>query len=302
MEEPLTATGLKKTVLWIDDVAEQREFGHQVLKRLPGVRPFVVASSAEARAVLETEHVDAVVTDILRRHESRPDVDGYQFFLSDIRPGWPSMPVVFHTKNLPDTFQTDDASYYLSKWEEPAKKTVELEMLLHDRVRLYEAFADHSFYTRIEPRLVEVHSRLLKELRDPEEIWSLDPDRFEELVAEVLQRSGFHVLWIPGGQDGGVDVIAGCDDHRYLIDVKRYRSDNPVSVELVRRIYGVAEAAGKERPELVTRGGIITSSRFTRDAEAFRDSVRERPLLRDGDWLMSELARYAPRFRAAQIG
>ncbi len=287
---------MRKTVLWIDDDADEREFAGEVLAELSGIQYFVVGSSDQARQVLESESVDAVVTDILRRRADRSisTDDGYEFFRSFIRPSWSQLPVIFHTKNMPGSFEVDDRSHYLSKWEERAKKSIELETLLHDQVCLYEAFADYALWRLIEPRLVQVQRRLLESLRSVDDIWLLTDAEFEELIAELLDRVGYKVLWVPGGKDGGVDVVAGSKDHRYLIDVKRYRTDHPVSVELVRRVYGVAEAANRDRPGLVTRGGIITSSRFTTDAKIFRSSVQERPLLKDGEWVRSTLATYAP--------
>jgi len=47
-------------------------------------------------------------------------------------------------------------------------------------------------------------------------------DKFEQLVAELLERIGFEVLWIPGGKEKGIDIIAVSDEKDYLIDVKRY--------------------------------------------------------------------------------
>lgn len=84
----------------------------------------------------------------------------------------------------------------------------------------------------------------------------------------------------------------------YLIDVKRYAAGNPVSVELVRSVYGVAESASSSRPGRILHGGIITSSRFTSEAKTFKQTVRRRPLLKDGEWLRTELPKFAPRLRA----
>jgi restriction endonuclease Mrr len=108
---------------------------------------------------------------------------------------------------------------------------------------------------------------------------------------------GFGVLWIPGGRDGGIDIVATTHDRDFLIDVKRYKSAVPVSVELVRRVYGVAEAVASTRLDRIVYGGIITSSRFTADAEAFRTSLRRRPLMYDGQWLKEQLSAHAPRLR-----
>jgi hypothetical protein len=58
------------------------------------------------------------------------------------------------------------------------------------------------------------------------------------------------------------------DTDDFLIDVKRYLQ--PVRVELVRSIYGVAAAAGSSRRDTITHGGIITSSRFTKGGVDFK--------------------------------
>jgi len=287
---------MKKTVLWIDDSREEREAGRCMLERIGGITPLVAASSTEAQDILESTTVHAVVTDILRRRPNRSisDDDGYRFFREYMRSRQDlrTLPVVFHTKNLPSTFETDDFSQYLSKWDPQAKKAIELEVRLHNVISLYEAYADFAAWSRIEPRLVEVNSTLLTELRRIDDIWALTPDQFEQLVAELLEKIGYSVLWVPGGKDQGIDVIATSDSRDFLIDVKRYRADRPVSVELVRRVYGVAESLAPDRPGRILQGGIITSSKFTKEADLFRHSVRQRLLLRDGDWLKTELSRY----------
>ena len=290
-----------KTVLWIDDSADERATGEALLRKVDGITPIVAASSDDARRVLERAPVDAVITDILRRRADRSvsDDDGYRFFAEYLRPHFPTMPVLFHTKNLPHTFSTDEHSQYLSKWEPPAKKAIELEARLAEVVQLYEAFADWMTWERIEPRLIQVTSKLLERLGSVEDVWRLTPDQFEQLVAELLDKLHYSVLWVPGGKDGGIDIVASSADRDFLIDVKRYSASRPVTVELVRSVYGVANAVAPSRPGRILHGGIITSSRFTAEAEVFRNTVRRRPLLRDGDWLKSTLREYAPRLRRA---
>ncbi len=285
-----------KTVLWIDDSTDERTAGEGLLRQIGGITPWVAASSDDARRVLEEIHVDAVVTDILRRRSDRSISydDGYRFFTDYLRPNFPCMPVLFHTKNLPHTFAIDEHSQYLSKWENPDKKVIELETRLADVVQLYEAFADWMTWERIEPRLVHVNSKLLEGLRSVEDVWRLTPDQFEQLVAEILERIGYSVLWVPGGKDGGIDIVASSAERDFLIDVKRYHYAHPVTVELVRSVYGVADAVALSRPHRILHGGIITSSRFTSEAKAFRNTVRRRPLLCDGEWLKSKLRQYAP--------
>jgi hypothetical protein len=290
---------MTKTVLWIDDSADERAAGELLLREIGGITPRVAASSDEAKRVIEDIPVDAVVTDILRRRPDRSvsDDDGYRFFADYLRPRFPKMPVVFHTKNLPQTFDTDEHAQYLSKWEPPAKKAIELEVRLAHDIRLYEANADRATWERIEPRLVQVTSKLIERLRTVDDIWRLTPDQFEQLVAELLDRLGFSVLWVPGGKDGGIDIVASSAERDFLIDVKRYKASRPVTVELVRSVYGVADSIADSRPGRVIHGGIITSSRFTEDAQVFKQTVRRRPLLCDGEWLKAELANYVPRLR-----
>jgi CheY-like chemotaxis protein len=289
-----------KTILWIDDSAHERAAGEALLHKIGGITPRVAASSAEAKRVIEHVQVDAVVTDILRRRPDRSvsDDDGYRFFTEYLRPRFRTMPVVFHTKNLPQTFDTDEHSQYLSKWETPAKKAIELKCRLGEVLQLYEAFADFGTWKRIiEPRLVRVNSKLLERVRSIGDVWRLTPGQFEQLVAELLEKLGFSVLWVPGGKDGGIDIVASSAERDFLIDVKRYRASHPVTVELVRRVYGVAESIAPSRPDRIVYGGIITSSKFTKEVEVFEQAARRRPLLRDGEWLKAELTKYAPRLR-----
>lgn len=292
-----------RTILWIDDNQGELDAARRMLTAVPSLdlNLLTASRSDDAGKILfsSTQLVDVVVTDILRRYTdgSVSSDDGYSFFRSEIRPRYPTMSVIFHTKNLPGSFDVDRNSQYLSKWESESFKAIELERRLSAIDPIFDAFADHSAWAKIEPRLVGVSSHILSELKSFGEIWRLQPHQLEQLVAELLDRIGYDVLWIPGGRDGGVDVVASTTGLDFLIDVKQYSPERPVRVEMVRQIYGVAAHVGAERPGKLVQGGIITTSRFTSDAEAFRNSTRPRPLLRDSEWLRSELKRYAPRLR-----
>ena len=194
---------MKRNVLWIDDNREERLAAQRMLSGLDGVSLWTVPSSVEAERILAGEDVHCIVTDILRRdpYGDISDDDGYQFVKSVIRPRMPTVPVIFHTKNLPETFDVDLCSQYLSKWESEQKKSIELEARISAAVSLYDAFADLSSWRIIEPRLVTVQATILDALRDSGDVMKMTPNEFEQLVAELLQRLGFAVLWIPGGND-----------------------------------------------------------------------------------------------------
>jgi hypothetical protein len=163
-----------------------------MLSRIEGINCVAAGSSREAEVVMSSRRVDCIVTDILRRNtdgEVSSD-DGYAFFRDVVRPGRPTLPVIFHTKNLPTGFAVDAYSQYLSKWESEDKKAIELEPRISEAVKLYDAFAHEAVWARIEPRLVRVRGDLLSRLQKWADLWRLNPQQFEQVVAELLDKMG----------------------------------------------------------------------------------------------------------------
>ena len=135
------------------------------------------------------------------------------------------------------------------------------------------------------PKLVveigqEQWSRLLQYLKtNPDLIHSLTPRKFEELIAELLDRQGYDVTLTGQTRDGGKDILAykksDLGNHLFLVECKKYAPHNPVGVSIVRQLYGVVET------DRATAGIICTSSRFTKDAKTYASSVKHRMSLRD---------------------
>lgn len=129
--------------------------------------------------------------------------------------------------------------------------------------------------------------------KNPEQLYSLSPRKFEELIAELLLREGMEVHLTPAIKDGGRDILAisqtAVGNHLYLVECKRYSKTNPVDVSLVRALYGVVEA------ERATSGLIVTTSYFTKPAINLRDSLKHRLSLRDyknlEEWLKNSLSK-----------
>ncbi len=121
----------------------------------------------------------------------------------------------------------------------------------------------------------------------PLDMTSMDPRKFEELVAELLSRHGMRVDLTAPTNDSGRDILAWTETaagrHLYLVECKRYGQDNPVGVALVRALYGVVSS------ENATGGLLVTTSRFTRGAQAFQESVQNRLWLRDYDGVVGWL-------------
>jgi restriction endonuclease Mrr len=134
-----------------------------------------------------------------------------------------------------------------------------------------------------------VNDALIDELRrHPHLMRELQPRRFEELVAEMFERRGCKVRLTPATRDGGVDIYAveqhAFGESLYLIECKRYKENRKVGVEPVRGLYAVTES------ERATRGILVTTSFFTKDAIAFASPLEYRIALRDFDSLRQWLA------------
>jgi restriction system protein len=101
--------------------------------------------------------------------------------------------------------------------------------------------------------------------------------RFETLVAEAYRRAGYSVEETGGGgPDGGIDLIAR-KGGTFLVQCKQWKAYH-VGVKEVRELFGLVAA------ERAAGGVLITSGRFTIEAEAF---ARGKPLdLIDGPRLL----------------
>jgi len=127
--------------------------------------------------------------------------------------------------------------------------------------------------------------------RDPEEIYNIDPRKFEELIAGAYVRAGYEVELTPQSGDRGRDVVAtrhGIGSIRIFDQVKRYRISRPVTAEEVRALLGVINIAPN-----VSKGVITTTSTFAPtllDDDDIRRQVPHRLELKPKDVLLPWLA------------
>lgn len=125
-----------------------------------------------------------------------------------------------------------------------------------------------------------MNDELLKTLsQNPELIYQMPSRRFEELIAELLHRGGYDVKLTPQTRDGGKDIYAAKSDQfgsfLFLVECKRFAPDNPVGVEIIRGLHGVAQH------ERATAAMLMTTSYFTEPARAFVREVRYQLSLND---------------------
>ena len=118
----------------------------------------------------------------------------------------------------------------------------------------------------------------------------LNPRQFEEFVAELFLREGFHVELTPFRKDGGRDILAvsktELGSHLYLAECKRFNPNRPVGVEYIRSLYGVLEH------ERATKGIIATTSYFTKGAVDIAGQMKWRISLKDFDDLVAWIRNY----------
>ena len=118
----------------------------------------------------------------------------------------------------------------------------------------------------------------------------LAPRQFEELIAELFKDKGYDVEVTPRTRDGGLDIraIQRSDIGTFLtlVECKRYASTKPISVDIVRALYGVTES------EHATMGIIATTSYFTGPAKSFQDKNKYRLHLADFEKLKTWLNAY----------
>ncbi|MEU8391326.1 restriction endonuclease [Micromonospora sp. NPDC048843] len=118
------------------------------------------------------------------------------------------------------------------------------------------------------------------------DLHEMDPEQFEDLVADLFRTRNRKVMTTARSGDEGVDVIAEDPDPitggLIVIQVKRYRAT--VSPSVVRDLYGVVQHRG------ATKGILVTTSGFGPGSYEF---VQDKPLtLIGGTELVDLLARH----------
>ena len=101
----------------------------------------------------------------------------------------------------------------------------------------------------------------------PELLYNIEPRLFEELIFKILKKMKLSPTLTKQTRDGGADIIAFEDNNftnnKYLIECKRYHTNNKVTVETVRSLYGVKCSLQ------ASKAIIVTTSSYTKPALDF---------------------------------
>lgn len=133
------------------------------------------------------------------------------------------------------------------------------------------------------------NSLLRRAKEDPRIIHSFSPREFEKMVCELLDRQGYNVKLTKQTRDGGKDIIVVqksiLGEFCIYVECKKYDTSRPISVSLVRELYGTVMV------DNATAGMIITTSHFTKDAKEYTEQIKHRMTLKDYNDLVQELNR-----------
>ncbi|MDL2301012.1 restriction endonuclease [Lachnospiraceae bacterium OttesenSCG-928-D06] len=125
-----------------------------------------------------------------------------------------------------------------------------------------------------------INESLLKQAhKNPQIIHNFTPREFEIFVSEFLDKQGYEVKLTKQTRDGGKDLIVVqkslLGEFSIYVECKKYDSQRPINVGLIRELYGTVMA------DAVTAGLLITTSYFTKDAKDYTEKIKHRMSLMD---------------------
>jgi len=263
---------IKQRVLFVDDHEVLARLSSEILE-MQGYQVVTSFSGVDALKKFQDLRPDVVVTDYRMEGVSGVELAQQIYAIN------PKFPVVLVTgSGVNASMQVPNIVKILSKEDLfPALLETLRNLFVADyeidNVNVVQPLVE-GFSGRLEisPAIVTVCNNVTNILdsimRNPMDLLSMSPRRFEEFVAGIWESFGYQVELTARTRDQGRDVIAirNAEAHlRFLIECKRYSPDNKVGIGIVRSLYGVV------RDENATKGILATTSTFTKDAKKFFD-------------------------------
>jgi len=126
--------------------------------------------------------------------------------------------------------------------------------------------------------------------KNPHKLYELEPRKFEELIASILEDMGFNVELTKATRDGGRDIIASIrnavTNFLAYVECKKYAPENKVGVGIIRQVSGVHYL---KKP---AKSIIVTTSFFTADAQREAKELENQLDLKDYDDIKHWLNKY----------
>lgn len=150
--------------------------------------------------------------------------------------------------------------------------------------------------------LEEISKELIKFLaKNPDEMRSLRPRKFEEFVQELLIDQGHTVELTKESRDGGLDIYVGLKTQfgtlLAIVECKKWAANRPIPLDVIERfLYTVRE---KEKANL---GLIMATTRFTADAKKEAGNFKNLLKLRDFQALQEMASQYGSWSESRETG
>ncbi len=122
-----------------------------------------------------------------------------------------------------------------------------------------------------------------------EYLLNLNPYDFEKEVAKMFEKNGFETTVTPKTNDGGKDIILKKNGKVYLVECKRYNTENKVGRESLQKFFAAIY-------EFSAEGGyFITTSDFTTSAYAYPKAINNKIKLINGAKLTNAMEKIYPQ-------
>ncbi len=126
--------------------------------------------------------------------------------------------------------------------------------------------------------------------KHPEQLYDVDPIKFEFLIARLLEDAGYSVKVTPATRDGGRDILAVLKipfgEVLTIVDCKRFAAHRTIGPDLVQRLLWVSDNRDK-----ASNAMLVTTSSFTSGARKLEQEYRWRLQLKEyadiREWLRS---------------
>lgn len=132
----------------------------------------------------------------------------------------------------------------------------------------YRAKSFNDFFN-VYPSLIDVGVSILIEIlslqenkANPKWWYKLNPYEFENMIAQWFEDLGFYSTVTKKSGDGGIDIIIEKTNYKAFVQCKRF-TNNKVSVETVRQLYGIVAS------EKADQGIIVSLEGCTKEADIF---------------------------------
>jgi hypothetical protein len=182
-------------------------------------------------------------------------------------------------KEFEELLQTFDCYYTI--WDYG-----EVEILVNNNEELKEAYRNYFEWqwicSLVEPDFSDLYEEVYAWFhKHPDDLYHLDPRKFEVLLDGVFRNNGFQTQLGSGRSDGGVDIrlysnnVIG--EVVTLVQAKRYASSNPIDLQAVQALSAVVE------DERANQGLFVTTSRYLPCAKKFAARQNQRIKLATSD-------------------